>query len=85
MKSIDYAEIDLFLKRHAPISTHGQFCVGELFGDWRITAFLGHGGMAVGVGTSRYAAPEQFIGGEISPAADIHALGMLINECFKGE
>ena len=237
MKSVDYAEIDLFLKRHAPISTHGQFCVGELFGDWHITAFLGRGGggevyrvvnardgaiaalkvfirkldgnndsddaarkrfenemrflstvkcasfprfiaqsekdgrpwyvmelledrdlpsddagtadfivkiskcvqllhsmgyvhrdikpgnimyrhdgtpvlldmgllkrldswnvivgndsalsvvdgMAVGVGTPRYAAPEQFIGGEISPAADIHALGMLINECFKGE
>ena len=237
MKSIDYAEIDLFLKRHAPISTHGQFCVGELFGDWRITAFLGRGGSgevyrvvnsrnatvaalkvfvrrqngnnasdgvakkrfekemrflsdvkyasfprfiaqgdkdgrpwyvmelleerelpsddagtadfilkiskcvqllhsmgyvhrdikpgnimyrhdgtpvlldmgllkrldsgnvivgndsalsvvdgkAVGVGTPRYAAPEQFIGGEISPAADIHALGMLINECFQGE
>lgn len=39
-------------------------------------------GKAVGVGTPRYAAPEQFIGGEISPAADIHALGMLINECF---
>ena len=238
MKSIDYAEIDLFLMRHAPISTHGQFCVGELFGDWRITAFLGRGGSgevyrvvnsrnamvaalkvfvwkqngnnasdgvarkrfekemrflsdvkyvsfphflaqgekdgrpwyvmelleerelpsddagtadfivkiskcvqllhsmgyvhrdikpgnimyrhdgtpvlvdmgllkqidsvkdiigggdprlsivdgkAVGVGTPRYAAPEQFIGGEISPASDIHALGMLINECFKGE
>ena len=42
-------------------------------------------GKAVGVGTPRYAAPEQFNGGEISPAADVHALGMLINECFKGE
>lgn len=42
-------------------------------------------GKAVGVGTPRYAAPEQFVGGEISPVADIHALGMLINECFKGE
>ena len=42
-------------------------------------------GKAVGVGTPRYAAPEQFIGGEISPAADIHALGMLINECFGCE
>ncbi len=42
-------------------------------------------GKAVGVGTPRYAAPEQFIGGEIFPVADIHALGMLINECFKGE
>ena len=42
-------------------------------------------GKAVGVGTPRYAAPEQFIGGEISPVADIHALGMLINECFQGK
>ena len=41
-------------------------------------------GRAVGVGTPKYAAPEQFAGGEISPAADIHALGMLANECFQG-
>ena len=41
-------------------------------------------GKAVGVGTPKYAAPEQFAGGEISPAADIHALGMLANECFQG-
>ena len=237
MKSVDQGEIDLFLKRHASISSHEQFSAGELFGYWRITAFLGRGGSgevyrtvnqqtgeeaalkvfarnadgnnagaavavmrfknemrflssanyssfphfiaqgekdgrpwyvmellenkslpsddagvadfilkiskcvqllhsmgyvhrdikpgnimyrrdgtpvlldmgllkrldseavarrndpllsvvdgkAVGVGTPRYAAPEQFIGGEISPAADIHALGMLINECFQGE
>ena len=237
MKSVEQGEIDLFLKRHAPISSHEQLCAGEFFDDWRITAFLGRGGggevyrvvnardgaiaalkvfirkldgnndsddvarkrfenemrflstvkcasfprfiaqsekdgrpwyvmelleerelpsddagvadfilkiskcvqllhsmgyvhrdikpgnimyrhdgtpvlldmgllkrldsgnviggndsalsvvdgKAVGVGTPRYAAPEQFIGGEISPAADIHALGMLINECFKGE
>ena len=237
MKSVDQGEIDLFLKRHASISSHEQFCAGELFDDWQITAFLGRGGggevyrvvntrngaiaalkvfvrelggcdkgasaarmrfenemcflstannssfpqfiaqgdkdgqpwyvmellenrnlpsedtevanfilniskcvqlihsmgyvhrdvkpgnimyrrdgtpvlldmgllkrldseavtrrndlllsvvdgKAVGVGTPRYAAPEQFIGGEISPAADIHALGMLINECFQGE
>ena len=236
MKSVEQGEIDLFLKRHAPISSHEQLCAGEFFDDWRITAFLGRGGggevyrvvnardgaiaalkvfirkldgnndsddvarkrfenemrflstvkcasfprfiaqsekdgrpwyvmelleerelpsddagvadfilkiskcvqllhsmgyvhrdikpgnimyrhdgtpvlldmgllkrldsgnviggndsalsvvdgKAVGVGTPRYAAPEQFIGGEISPAADIHALGMLINECFKG-
>ena len=238
MKSVEQDEIDVFLKRHAPISSHEQLCAGEFFDDWRITAFLGRGGSgevyrvvnsrnamaaalkvfvrkqngnnasdgvarkrfekemrflsdvkyvsfprfisqgdkdgrpwyvmelleerelpsddagvadfilkiskcvqllhsigyvhrdikpgnimyrhdgtpvlvdmgllkeldsardiigvgdpqlsivdgkAVGVGTPRYAAPEQFIGGEISPAADIHALGMLINECFKDE
>ena len=32
-------------------------------------------GHPVGVGTPGYAAPEQFLGGEISPAADIHAIG----------
>ena len=34
-------------------------------------------GRPIGVGTPGYAAPEQFMGGEISPAADIHALGVL--------
>ena len=34
-------------------------------------------GKAVGVGTPEYAAPEQFMGGDITPAADIHALGVL--------
>ena len=42
-------------------------------------------GKRVGLGTPRYAAPEQFSGGEISPAADIHALGMLADECFGGK
>lgn len=42
-------------------------------------------GRAVGVGTPRYAAPEQFNGDEITPASDIHALGMLLNECFGGK
>ena len=37
-----------------------------------------------GVGTPGYSAPEQFLGGQVSPAADIHALGMLVNECFGG-
>lgn len=41
-------------------------------------------GQAIGVGTPKYAAPEQFSGGTISPAADVHALGMLANECFSG-
>ena len=34
-------------------------------------------GKAVGVGTPEYAAPEQFMGGDITPAADVHALGVL--------
>ena len=42
-------------------------------------------GKAMGVGTPKYSAPEQFAGGNISPAADVHALGMLANECFEGK
>ena len=39
-------------------------------------------GRAVGVGTPRYAAPEQMDGGEVTPATDVYALGMLANDCF---
>lgn len=38
----------------------------------------------VGLGTPGYAAPEQFTGEDLTPAADIHALGVLINDCFGG-
>ena len=41
-------------------------------------------GHAVGVGTPGYSAPEQFTGGDISPAADIHAVGVLASTCFGG-
>ena len=41
-------------------------------------------GKQVGLGTLSYAAPEQFGGGEITPASDIHALGRLADECFGG-
>ena len=42
-------------------------------------------GKAVAVGTLGYAAPEQLTGGEISPAADIHALGRIANAAFGGK
>ena len=41
-------------------------------------------GKAVGVGTPRYAAPEQLAGDEITFATDVYALGMLANDCFGG-
>lgn len=40
--------------------------------------------VAKGEGTRQYAAPEQFSGGEVSEANDIHALGVLANGCFEG-
>lgn len=42
-------------------------------------------GHEVGVGTPGYAAPEQFAGGAATPATDVHALGMLADECFGGK
>lgn len=40
-------------------------------------------GKAVGVGTPEYAAPEQFTGGDITPAADVHALGVLTEKLLE--
>ncbi len=42
-------------------------------------------GHAVGVGTPGFSAPEQFTGGKVSAATDIHALGVLVDACFKGK
>lgn len=41
-------------------------------------------GKPVGVGTPEYSAPEQFSGGPITPAADIHALGVLAEKLICG-
>ena len=41
-------------------------------------------GRAIGFGTPGYAAPEQFTGEVLSPAADVYALGMLALRCFGG-
>lgn len=41
-------------------------------------------GKMVGVGTPEYAAPEQFTGGDITPAADVHALGVLAEKLLNG-
>lgn len=38
-----------------------------------------------GVGTPGYGAPEQMERGEATPAADIHALGVLADRCFGGK
>ena len=41
-------------------------------------------GHAVGLGTPHYSAPEQFTGGGVSFASDIHALGVMANDFFGG-
>jgi len=47
---------------------------GPVLVDLGLAASLSEG---PGGGTPGYSAPEQFMGGEITPAADIHALGVL--------
>lgn len=39
--------------------------------------------VCLGVGTPQFSAPEQFYGGKITPASDIHALGILAFKCFQ--
>ena len=41
-------------------------------------------GYLVGLGTPGYSAPEQFRGEEVAPSADIHAVGVILSECFDG-
>ena len=42
-------------------------------------------GRAAAIGTPGFGAPEQFEGGEVSPATDIHALGALLLALFDGK
>jgi len=53
-------------------------------GRKRVETITAVGGRSAGVGTPGYAAPEQLMGDEVSPATDVHALGVLLNECFDG-
>ena len=40
-------------------------------------------GKAVAIGTPRFAAPEQMIGGEVTAAVDVHAIGRLADVAFR--
>ena len=70
----EYVLIDMGLAKGSADSTLGRNDTESVV-DGRI----------VGVGTPGYSAPEQFTGGKIGVAADIHALGMLANACFGGK
>ncbi|HVV18081.1 MAG TPA: serine/threonine-protein kinase, partial [Pseudonocardiaceae bacterium] len=37
------------------------------------------------IGTPAYLAPEQILGAEVGPAADVYALGLVLLECLKGD
>jgi len=40
----DDKRLDAFLSAHGPVDIPSAFASGELFGDWRVTAYLGRGG-----------------------------------------
>ena len=58
--------------------------VGPATCDLRLGTLSVVDGRAVGHGTPGYAAPEQFSGGDLTPAADVYALGMLALRCLDG-
>ncbi|GHE99399.1 serine/threonine protein kinase [Streptomyces griseoluteus] len=55
------------------------------FGIARLVNATRHTASDVLIGTAAYLAPEQVMGREIRPAADIYALGLVLLECLKGE
>ncbi|MFE0350852.1 serine/threonine-protein kinase [Streptomyces griseoluteus] len=55
------------------------------FGIARLVNTTRHTASDVLIGTAAYLAPEQVMGREIRPAADIYALGLVLLECLKGE
>ncbi|MGV9255280.1 serine/threonine-protein kinase [Streptomyces sp. NPDC003697] len=54
------------------------------FGIARLVNATHHTASDVLIGTAAYLAPEQVMGREVRPAADIYALGLLLLECLKG-
>ncbi|MEU0037807.1 serine/threonine-protein kinase [Streptomyces sp. NPDC006333] len=55
------------------------------FGIARLVNATQHTASDVLIGTAAYLAPEQVMGREVGPAADIYALGLVLLECLKGE
>ncbi|MFF9375758.1 protein kinase [Streptomyces griseoluteus] len=55
------------------------------FGIARLVNATRHTASDVLIGTAAYLAPEQVMGREVRPAADVYALGLVLLECLKGE
>ncbi|MFF4487816.1 protein kinase [Streptomyces sp. NPDC001544] len=54
------------------------------FGISRLIDATAHTATGALVGTAAYLAPEQVMGREVGPAADVYALGLTLLECLKG-
>lgn len=58
-----------------------DFGLGRIIGDVEDTALTSSG---VTVGSARYMAPEQFLASNVTPAADLYALGCVLYELITG-
>ena len=54
------------------------------FGIARVADAAGLTTTGLTLGTAAYAAPEQVVGGDIGPPADVYALGLVLAECATG-
>ena len=70
---------------HAPVRTEGRYSAGAVFGDWRVTAFIGRGGSGevycaehVALGTS--AAVKVLVRGEARAKARFEREARLLSE-----
>lgn len=71
---VEYVVIDLGLLKFHSATTANKEAAEATMIDGKVASS----------GTRRYGAPEQFYGNELTPAADIHALGVIVQECFAG-
>ncbi|MFJ8357344.1 protein kinase [Streptomyces sp. NPDC093984] len=55
------------------------------FGIARLVNATRHTASDVLIGTAAYLSPEQVMGKEVGPSADVYALGLVLLECLKGE
>jgi tetratricopeptide (TPR) repeat protein len=69
------------------LSGSGGHAVVADFGIARAVSAAGPGGLTVPgvmIGTPGYMAPEQAAGGNITPAADVYSVGVVLYECLTG-
>ncbi|MGZ8869253.1 MAG: SUMF1/EgtB/PvdO family nonheme iron enzyme, partial [Thermoanaerobaculia bacterium] len=67
---------------YAKVLDFGLAKLRETSGEDAPTALMTRPGVAMG--TLPYMAPEQFSGGEVTPATDIYALGVMLHEMLAG-